>query len=230
MQVQRITEKDVLYEDNHLIAINKMAGVLVQGDQTGDTALSESLADFLKKKYKKPGNVFAGVIHRLDRPVSGLVLFAKTSKGLARMNDVFKNRQVKKTYLCLVEGRVNDISARIESYLKKDGKKNKSFSSQKESKDSKKAILEYEVLQHLDRYTLLKVNPETGRHHQIRAQLSSIGHVIKGDLKYGAKRSNDDASICLHAYELSFLHPIKKEEVTIRCKLKDNPSWPSVDV
>jgi 23S rRNA pseudouridine1911/1915/1917 synthase len=225
LTIQKISDTDVVYEDNHLIAINKVAGVLVQGDQTGDQALSESLALYLKKKYNKPGNVFAGVIHRIDRPVSGLVLFSKTSKGLSRMNEVFRSRDVQKTYLSLVEGRVEHLEGKLESFLIKDGAKNKSFSGKGERGGYKKAVLSYEVLEYLDNYTLLKVLPLTGRHHQIRVQLSEMGHPIKGDLKYGAKRSNADGSICLHAHQLTFTHPIKNEELTITAPLPKGDIW-----
>lgn len=229
MQSQLISDDDVLFEDNHLIAINKKAGILVQGDKTGDPSLADSLADYLRVKYNKPGNIFTGVIHRIDRPVSGLVMLAKTSKALARMNELFKTREVKKIYLCLVEGKVNDLNGSIVSYLKKDEKKNKSFSRNKEGDGYKKAELNYEVLQHLDRYTLLKIEPNTGRHHQIRAQLASIGHIIKGDLKYGAKRSNSDGSISLHSWELSFIHPVKNTEVFIKAPLPRGGSWDVID-
>ena len=229
MQSQLISDDDVLFEDNHLIAINKKAGILVQGDKTGDPSLADSLADYLRIKYNKPGNIFTGVIHRIDRPVSGLVMLAKTSKALARMNELFKTREVKKIYLCLVEGKVNDLNGSIVSYLKKDEKKNKSFSRSKESEGYKKAELNYEVLQHLDRYSLLKIEPLTGRHHQIRAQLASIGHIIKGDLKYGAKRSNSDGSISLHSSELSFIHPVKNTPVYIKAPLPKGGSWDVID-
>ncbi len=228
MHSQKISNKDVLFEDNHLIAINKQAGILVQGDKSGDPPLAESLALYLKNKYDKPGNVFTGVIHRLDRPVIGLVLVAKTSKGLARMNETFKERKISKSYYCLVEGRVNDLKGTLESFLKKNGAKNKSFSSKKESSGYKKAILKYEVIRHLDNFSLLKVQPKTGRHHQIRVQLSAFGYPIKGDLKYGAKRSNEDASICLHAYSLEFLHPIQKTKMSIVAPLHSRDSWPGV--
>lgn len=225
MQSQLVSESDILYEDNHLIAVNKKAGILVQGDETGDEALSESLKVFLKKKYNKSGNVFAGVIHRIDRPVSGLVLFAKTSKALARMNELFKTRAVQKTYFCLVEGRVADTSGHLLSFLKKDEIKNKSFSGPKEGNGFKRAELDFEVQSYLDHYTFLKIEPLTGRHHQIRAQLAGIGHVIKGDLKYGAKRSNRDASISLHSASLRFVHPVQKTEIIIQAPLPETVEW-----
>lgn len=215
MSEQRITEGDVLFEDNHLIAINKKAGVLVQGDKTGDTSLTDSLSIFLKKKYDKPGNVFTGLIHRIDRPVSGLVLFAKTSKALSRMNIIFQKREVEKTYLAIVEGKVMDKKGHLVSFLTKNVKQNKSYASRAEKEGSKKAELRWECLQYMDHYSVLKVIPLTGRHHQIRVQLSGMGHPIKGDLKYGSKRSNSDASICLHAWKLNFVHPVQKTAVSI---------------
>ncbi len=225
MQKQKLTEKDILYEDNHLIAVRKEAGILVQGDKTGDTSLSDSLAEFLKVKYKKPGNVFVGLIHRIDRPVSGLVLFAKTSKGLSRMNEVFRKREVKKIYLALVEGHVDQADGKLVDYLTKNASQNKSYASKSEKDGYKKAELEFITKQHLDNYSLLEVRPHTGRHHQIRVQLAQMGHIIKGDLKYGAKRSNKDASICLHAHRLEFVHPVNKEKVVIECPIPESDSW-----
>lgn len=229
MQKQVISEADVLYEDNHLIAIQKKAGTLVQGDKSGDVALSESLAEFLKKKYKKPGNVFVGVIHRIDRPVSGMVLFAKTSKGLSRMNEVFKKREVRKIYLAIVEGKVDQPEGTLEGFLVRNRKQNKSYPSNEKNKEAKKVKLSFRLLQHLDNYSVLLVNPETGRHHQIRSQLSAMGHPIKGDLKYGSKRSNPDGSISLHARSLEFIQPMKKEDVKITSPLPDSDIWTAVD-
>lgn len=225
-----LTEKDILYEDNHFIAINKEAGQLVQGDKTGDPSLSDLLAEFLKKKYNKPGNVFTGVIHRIDRPVSGLVLMAKTSKGLARMNELFKGRDIEKSYICIVEGKMNEKNGKLVSFLKKDQAKNKSFSSTKEKEGFKKAELNFSLLAHLDNYSVLEVHPKTGRHHQIRVQLATAGFPIKGDLKYGAKRSNKDASISLHSRSLSFIHPIKKEKLKILAHLPETDIWPHVSI
>lgn len=230
MQAQKISDQDIVFEDNHLIAVNKLAGILVQGDKTGDTALSESLAIYLKKKYQKPGNVFTGVIHRLDRPVSGLVLFAKTSKGLARMNEIFRERSIQKSYLCIVEGKVLDADGEIKSYLKKDSSMNKSFSTEKQKEGYKEAILKYKVLQHLDNYSLLVIKPLTGRHHQIRVQLSKLGFPIKGDLKYGAKRSNEDGSISLHSYSLEFEHPVKKEPLKIKAPSPTVGIWKHISL
>ena len=229
MSEQIITDADVLYEDNHLIALNKQAGVLIQGDKTGDKSLTDSLSNYLKDKYNKQGNVFTGLIHRIDRPVSGLVIFSKTSKSLSRMNALFQSREVKKSYICLVEGRVENLKSRLESYLIKNQKTNKSHSRSSPREGYKKAILDYEVVQYLDRYTVLNVQLATGRHHQIRVQLSTLGHPIKGDLKYGAKRSNQDASICLHTHRLSFIHPVKKEEIVIESPLPKTDIWGNVN-
>ena len=219
----KIQEKDILYEDNHLIAVNKPATILVQSDHTNDTPLVEIVRSFIKKKYDKPGNVFTGVIHRIDRPVSGLVLFAKTSKGLSRMNELFKEKKITKTYWCLTEDIPQEKDGFLEGLLYKNEKKNKSFVDEKNSKKSLLAKLKYEVISNLDNYYFLKINPITGRHHQIRVQLSHVNAFIKGDLKYGAKRSNSDGSISLHARSLEFLHPIKKTKILIICPPpKDN--------
>ena len=230
MSEQVITDADILYEDNHLIAINKRAGVLIQGDKTGDRSLTDSLAHYLKVKYQKPGNVFTGLIHRIDRPVSGLVIFSKTSKSLSRMNALFQSREVSKSYVCIVEGRVENLKSRLESYLLKNQQTNKSHSRSSPKEGYKKAVLDYEVMQYLNNYTVLSVLLATGRHHQIRVQLSAIGHVIKGDLKYGAKRSNQDGSICLHARKLSFVHPVKLEEIVIEAPLPKGDIWDQLTV
>ena len=205
----------VLYEDNHLIVINKRPGDIVQGDKTGDTPLNEVVKQFLKEKYKKPGNVYLGVPHRLDRPTSGIVVFAKTSKALPRLNKLFADKEAKKTYWAVVDKLPEKDRDILTHWLKRNPKQNKSYGHRKEVPDSKKAILEYHLRKKLDRYYLLEIDLKTGRHHQIRAQLSAIGCAIKGDLKYGAKRSNPDGSIHLHARSLSFVHPIKKEELTL---------------
>ena len=186
----------IIYEDNHLIAVTKRSGEIVQGDKTGDNPLSEEIKSYLKTKYKKPGNVFLGTIHRLDRPTSGIVLFAKTSKSLSRMNELFKNKKVQKTYFAVTEDMPNKGKGVIISLLKKNQKQNKSYITKLD--DGKKSELEYELIEKLQNYFLIKVKPKTGRHHQIRVQLSSIGCKIKGDVKYGAKRANKDKSICLH--------------------------------
>ncbi|RTE52483.1 RNA pseudouridine synthase [Arenibacter aquaticus] len=201
----------VLYEDNHLIAINKRAGDIVQGDKTGDTPLSEVVKNYLKHKYNKPGNVYLGVAHRLDRPTTGIVVFAKTSKALPRLNKLFAEKDAKKTYWAVVKKMPPKEEDTLIHWLKRNPKQNKSYANIKEVTDSKKAILDYKLIKKLDRHVLLEVNLKTGRHHQIRSQLSAIGCPIRGDLKYGADRSNKDGSIHLHARSLSFIHPVKKE-------------------
>lgn len=216
---------EVLYEDNHLIVINKQSGDIVQGDKTGDKPLPDFVKGYLREKYNKPGNVFCGVIHRLDRPVSGIVLFAKTSKALSRMNQLFRDKEIQKTYWALVESKPIKTSDRLENYLLKNQQKNKSRVYLKPGNGALKATLDYQVLKSLDRYTLLEVKPITGRHHQIRVQLSHMGSVIKGDLKYGAKRSNKDASISLHAREINFIHPIKKEPIKIIAPVPNETLW-----
>jgi len=216
---------EVLYEDNHIIAVNKKAGDLVQGDKTGDKPLGEFVKAYLREKYNKPGNIFCGVIHRLDRPVSGLVIFAKTSKALARMNALFREKTIQKTYWAIVENPPLKSEDRLEHYLIKNQQKNKSRAYLKPYEGALNSVLDYTVLKKLDRYTLLQVKPITGRHHQIRVQLSTIGSIIKGDLKYGAKRSNKDASISLHAREINFIHPIKKEEITITAPAPKDAIW-----
>jgi len=216
---------EVLYEDNHIIAVNKKAGDLVQGDKTGDKPLGEFVKAYLREKYNKPGNIFCGVIHRLDRPVSGLVLFAKTSKALARMNALFREKTIQKTYWAIVENPPLKSEDRLEHYLIKNQQKNKSRAYLKPYEGALNSVLDYTILKKLDRYTLLQVKPITGRHHQIRVQLSTIGSIIKGDLKYGAKRSNKDASISLHAREINFIHPIKKEEITITAPAPKDAIW-----
>lgn len=211
----RSIENRILYEDNHLFVINKNSGELVQGDKTGDVPLIENIKQFIKVRDKKPGNVYLGLIHRLDRPTSGVLIFAKTSKALSRMNEMFKTRDVEKLYWAIVEGKVERKFERLEHYLRKNQKKNLVTVFTQPTKDAKKAILEYKVLGELDYYTLLEVDLYTGRSHQIRSQLSFIGNPIKGDLKYGSKRSNRDGSISLHARKISFIHPVSKEKVEI---------------
>ena len=213
----------IIYEDNHLIAVTKRSGEIVQGDKTGDKPLSEEIKSYLKTKYKKPGNVFLGTIHRLDRPTSGIVLFAKTSKSLSRMNELFKNKKVQKTYYAITEDMPNKAKGVITSLLKKNQKQNKSYITK--SDDGKKSELEYELIEKLQNYFLIKVKPKTGRHHQIRVQLSSIGCKIKGDVKYGAKRANKDKSICLHSYSISFVHPVKNELINLKCDFPKNDIW-----
>lgn len=213
----------IIYEDNHLIAVTKRSGEIVQGDKTGDKPLSEEIKSYLKTKYKKPGNVFLGTIHRLDRPTSGIVLFAKTSKSLSRMNELFKNKKVQKTYFAITENMPNKEKGVIISLLKKNQKQNKSYITKLD--DGKKSELEYELIEKLQNYFLIKVKPKTGRHHQIRVQLSSIGCKIKGDVKYGAKRANKDKSICLHSYSISFVHPVKNELINLKCDFPKNDIW-----
>tara|TARA_B100000767_G_scaffold6235_1_gene6028 strand:+ start:2291 stop:2962 length:672 start_codon:yes stop_codon:yes gene_type:complete len=216
---------EVLYEDNHIIVVNKKAGDLVQGDKTGDKPLGEFVKSYLREKYNKPGNIFCGVIHRLDRPVSGAVIFAKTSKALTRMNKLFREKTIKKTYWAIVEKPPLEKEDRLEHYLIKNQQKNKSRAYSKPYEGALKSVLDYAVLKTLDRYTLLKVKPISGRHHQIRVQLSTIGCCIKGDLKYGAKRSNKDASISLHAREISFIHPVKNEAITVTAPTPKDALW-----
>lgn len=218
----------VLYEDNHIIVVNKRPGDIVQGDKTGDKPLSEVVKSFLKKKYNKPGNVYLGVVHRLDRPTSGVVLFSKTSKALPRINKLFKDKEAKKTYWAIVKNLPPQESGTLVHYMKRNPKQNKSYAHIKEVPESKKAILDYKLLKKLDNYYLLEINLQTGRHHQIRSQLSAIGCPIKGDLKYGFDRSNKDASIHLHARKFSFLHPVKKEEIEIIAPLPDEVLWNAV--
>ena len=214
---------DVLYEDNHLIAINKKAGDIVQGDKTGDTPLSDFVKAYIKKKYKKPGEVFLGTIHRLDRPTSGIVLYARTSKALSRMNEKFRNKGVKKAYWAVAENAPPNTSGTLESYLQKNQKKNKSYVTKNDV--GKHAILEYKLLKKLDNFYHLEIKPKTGRHHQIRVQLANIGCKIKGDLKYGARRSNKDASIHLLAQKLEFIHPVKKEAISITAPAPKDSVW-----
>lgn len=207
MKKNSINER-ILYEDNHLIIVNKLPGEIVQGDKTGDFPLVEEVREYIKEKYNKPGNVFCGLVHRIDRPVGGAVIFAKTSKALARMNEMVKNRLIRKIYWVLVEGCPEREQDTLTHYLRKNEKLNKSFCVDEQTEDARKAVLSYRMIEKYDRYSLLEVELHTGRHHQIRAQLAAIGHCIKGDLKYGAKRSNPDGSICLQAHRLIFEHPV----------------------
>lgn len=215
----------ILYEDNHIIIINKRAGDIIQGDKTGDKPLSEVVKSYIKDTYNKPGNVYLGVVHRLDRPTTGLVIFAKTSKVLPRLNALFVSKDINKTYWAIVKNAPPKTEDTLTHWLKKNPKNNKSSSYIKEVKDSKKAILHYKLLKKLDNYFLVEVNLETGRHHQIRSQLSSIGCPIKGDLKYGFDRSNPDGSIHLHARHITFMHPVKKETIAIMAPLPDDVIW-----
>ena len=211
---------EIIYEDNHLIAVNKRAGDLVQGDKTGDVPLPELLKSYLKEKFNKPGEVFLGVIHRLDRPTTGVVVFARTSKGLERMNAAFKNRETQKSYWALVEGQIVE-DGQLHHYLKKNPKTNKSIAFKRTEPGAKEAKLSYRILNCGERYSLLEVDLQTGRHHQIRSQLAAVGHPIKGDVKYGARRGERDKSICLHAQSLTFLHPTTKESIRIEAGIPE---------
>lgn len=219
---------EVIYEDNHLIAVNKTCKEIVQGDKTGDTPLSEILKAWLKEKYAKPGNVFVGVAHRLDRPVSGLVLFAKTSKALARLNEMFRTGDIKKTYWAIVKNSPPTEEGTLEHWLVRNEKQNKSYAYTEEKPNSKKAILHYKLLARSDNYYLLEVDLKTGRHHQIRCQLAKMGCPIKGDLKYGSERSNKDGGISLHARKAQFIHPVSKEPVEIVASVPDDSLWKGI--
>lgn len=215
----------VVYEDNHLIIVNKTASEIVQGDKTGDVPLSETVKQYLKEKYAKPGNVFLGVTHRLDRPVSGLVVFAKTSKALARLNEMFRKGEVKKTYWAVVKTCPQVEEGELVHYLVRNEKQNKSYAYDKEVNGSKKAVLHYRLIGNSENYYLLEVDLKTGRHHQIRCQLAKIGCPIKGDLKYGFPRSNPDGSICLHARKVCFVHPVSKEQIVVTAPVPDGNLW-----
>ncbi len=217
---------EVLYEDNHIIAVNKTCKEIVQGDKTGDVPLSEIVKAYIKDKYNKPGEVFLGVTHRLDRPTSGVVLFARTSKALARLNAMFQSHeQIRKTYWAIVQGAPKLPEARLENYLIRNEAQNKSYIAKPGFKDAKQAILTYKTLTVGEHYSLLEINLETGRHHQIRCQLAAIGCPIKGDLKYGAKRSNPDGGICLHARQIAFEHPVSHEQIMITAPTPDDNLW-----
>ena len=213
----------VLYEDNHLIAINKKPGDIVQSDKTGDIPLSDFVKEYIKKKYKKPGEVFLGTIHRIDRPTSGVILFARTSKALSRMNEKFKQKEVKKTYWAIVSNPPPNTNGILENYLLKNSKQNKSFITKK--LNGKIAILRYKILRKLNNFYHLEIKPETGRHHQIRVQLANIQCIIKGDIKYGAKRSNKDASIHLLAKKIEFTHPVTKKRISITAPTPNEKIW-----
>jgi 23S rRNA pseudouridine1911/1915/1917 synthase len=215
----------VLYEDNHIIIVNKRSSDLVQGDGTGDEPLDDIVRAYIREKYNKPGDVFLGVVHRLDRPVSGCVVYARTSKALSRLSELFRTREVRKTYWAIVSERPPAEEGTLSSYLKKNESQNKSYVYNKEVKGSKLAELSYRVLARSERYYLVEVDLQTGRHHQIRAQLAAAGCPIKGDLKYGSKRSNEGGGISLHSRRISFVHPVKKEEITIEAPLPDDRIW-----
>ncbi|HET8753210.1 MAG TPA: RluA family pseudouridine synthase [Salinimicrobium sp.] len=215
----------VLHEDNHLIIINKRPGDIVQGDKTGDTPLNEVVKEYIKIKYNKPGNVYLGVVHRLDRPTSGIVVFAKTSKALPRLNNLFKEKEVKKIYWALVKNPPPKQKDTLTHFMVRNTKKNKSYAHLKEVPESKKAILSYKIIKELNSYYLLEIQLESGRHHQIRSQLSAIGSPIKGDLKYGFDRSNKDGSLHLHSREISFIHPVKHSEIHVIAPPPDDVLW-----
>lgn len=215
-------ESQIVFEDNHLLIINKKTGQLVQGDKTGDASLLDLIKDFIKKRDQKPGNVFLGLVHRIDRPTSGLVIYAKTSKALTRLTQMVKNREIKKTYWAVVAKEMIPQSQRLVHYLHKNEKTNKSTVFIKPTENAKESILNYQIIKTLDNFQLLEVDLETGRHHQIRAQLSKIGVPIKGDLKYGSPRSNPDGGIHLHARRLEFIHPVTKENLVIEAKVPQN--------
>lgn len=217
----------VVYEDNHLIIVNKSSSEIVQGDKTGDKPLSETVKEYIKEAYAKPGNVFLGVVHRLDRPVSGLVMFARTGKALARLNDMFRTGEVHKTYWAIVGNEPSQREGTLVNWLVRNEKQNKSYAYDREVPNSKKAILDYRLIGKSDNYFLIEVNLKTGRHHQIRCQLAKMGCPIKGDLKYGAKRSNRDGSISLLARSMEFIHPVSKKKILVEAPLPDDSLWHS---
>ena len=215
----------VVYEDNHLIIVNKSSSEIVQGDKTGDKPLSEIVKEYLKEKYNKPGNVFLGVVHRLDRPVSGLVVFAKTGKALTRLNEMFRTSEVHKTYWAIVKNMPKKVEGDLVNWLIRNEKQNKTFVYDTEKVGAKKAVLHYKVIAHSDNYHLLEIELKTGRHHQIRCQLAHIGCPIKGDLKYGSPRSNPDGSICLHSRMVEFIHPVSKETIHVTAPVPEGNLW-----
>jgi len=215
----------IIHEDNHIIVVNKRVGDIVQGDKTGDKPLSDVVKEYIKEKYNKPGEVFLGVVHRLDRPTTGIVVFARTSKALTRLNELFKNRETKKIYWAIIKNKPPKIEGKLIHYLKRNEKNNTSKAHINEVPDSKIASLDYKVFQELNNYFAVEINLHTGRHHQIRAQLSAINSPIKGDLKYGFDRSNPDGGIHLHARQLEFIHPVTKNEINIIAKVPDDSLW-----
>ena len=224
-------QEQIIFEDNHLLIINKKAGQLVQGDKTGDLSLLDLIKNFIKKRDQKPGNVFLGLVHRIDRPTSGLVIYAKTSKALSRLTQMVKNREIKKTYWAVVPKTEIPQSQRLINYLQKNKKNNKSTVFPKATEGAKEAVLNYEIMKVLENFQLLEVDLETGRHHQIRAQLAKIGIPIKGDLKYGSARSNPDGGIHLHARQLEFIHPVTKENIKITAPVPENDAvWKACEV
>lgn len=216
---------EILYEDNHLVIVNKKPGDIVQGDKTGDRTLAEDVKSYIKNEYNKPGDVFLGITHRLDRPTSGIVIFAKTSKALARINKMFAEKEINKTYLAIVDNAPPKTKDTITHYLVRNRKQNKSYANDKELANSKKASLTYETKAKSDKYFLLEIQLHTGRHHQIRAQLSKINCKIKGDLKYNSPRSNPDGGICLHAFKIEFIHPVKKEKIVLSANPPKDNLW-----
>jgi 23S rRNA pseudouridine1911/1915/1917 synthase len=216
---------EILFEDNHLIVVNKKCGDIVQGDKTGDKTLAEDVKEYIKKKYDKPGDVFLGITHRLDRPTGGIVIFARTGKALTRINKMFAENKIKKTYLAIVDNKPPKLNDTIEHFLVRNRKQKKSYAYDEQLPDSKKASLSYELIAESEKYFLLKINLHTGRHHQIRAQLAKINCRIKGDLKYGFPRSNSDGGISLHAYKIEFIHPVTKSEIILRANLPKDKLW-----
>lgn len=218
---------EVVYEDNHVIVVNKRSGEIVQGDKTGDTTLADTVKAYLKEKYNKPGNVFVGVVHRLDRPVGGLVVFARTSKALSRLNEMFRTGNVHKTYWAVTRNKPAENEGELVHWLVRNEKQNKSYAYNHEVPQSKRAVLKYRVIGHNDNYFLIEVKLLTGRHHQIRCQLAAIGCPIKGDLKYGARRSNPDGSISLLSRHVDFVHPVSKQTISLDAPLPDDNVWKS---
>lgn len=216
---------EVVYEDNHIIIVNKRSGEIVQGDKTGDKPLAETVKDYIKVKYHKPGNVFLGVVHRLDRPVSGLVLFARTSKALTRLNDLFRTGDIHKTYWAIVKNTPVQPEGTLENWIVRNEKQNKSYAHDHEVPGAKRALLSYRIIGKTDRYTLLEIHLMTGRHHQIRCQLAHMGCPIRGDLKYGAPRSNPDGGISLMAKQIDFVHPVTKERIAIKAPTPSDALW-----
>jgi 23S rRNA pseudouridine1911/1915/1917 synthase len=219
---------DILFEDNHLIVVNKQPGQLVQGDITGDVSLDLLLKQYIKKKYNKPGDVFLGVVHRIDRPASGVVVFARTSKALSRMNELFREKQVQKTYWAIVREMPNPEEGRLKHFLLRKESKNRSFAYDKSKSGTKEAILDYALIFRVAKYSLLEIQLHTGRHHQIRCQLAKIGSPIKGDLKYGYPQSNNDGNISLHARSIEFIHPVQKQPILIKAPVPVDPLWKSL--
>lgn len=217
---------EVLFEDNHLVIVNKQSGDITQGDKTGDQTLGDAIKAYIKEKYNKPGNVFLGVIHRLDRPTSGIVIYARTTKALTRMNKMFRTKEIQKTYWAVVEQKPKVLEGKRVDYLIKNTSQNKSYTTKESNEKAKQAVLNYRYLASSDKYHLLEIDLETGRHHQIRVQLGSMGCIIKGDLKYGARRSNKDGSIHLHARKIDFIHPVTKEEISVVAPApSEDPIW-----